>query len=108
MLDLGFPINVPERNHGFLPLHNAAWCGDAGLVELLLQRGHSVAQRDPKYQATALGFAIHSCVEARRHPNGDFPRVVELLLDAGVPVDERQRTTEDATLDAIIQRRRPV
>ena len=79
MLDLGFPIDAPECNHGYLALHNAAWCGDAELVELLLKRGHPVAGRDPNHQSTALGFAIHSCVTARRHPEGDFPKVVRLL-----------------------------
>ncbi len=106
MLDIGFPVDVPERNHGFLPLHNAAWCGDAALVELLLQRGHPVDRRDPGHNATALGYAIYSCVVARRHPNGDFPRVVELLLAAGVPRDENQRTTGHAGIDAVLERRR--
>lgn len=103
MLDVGFPVDVPERNHGFLPLHNAAWCGDAALVELLLQRGHPVDRRDPGHNATALGYAIHSCVVAQRHPNGDFPRVVELLLAAGVPLDENQRTTGHAGIDAVLK-----
>jgi ankyrin repeat protein len=104
MLDLGFPLHVPERNHGFLALHNAAWCGDAALVELLLQRGHPVDQRDPTYHSTALGFALHSCVVARRHPDGDFPRVVEMLLDAGVPLEEKQFPSGDPAVDAVIER----
>jgi hypothetical protein len=83
---------------------NAAWCGDPELVELLLQRGHPVDRRDPRYHATALGFAIHSCVKALRHPEGDFPRVVELLLTAGVPLDEGQYPTGHAGLDQVIQR----
>jgi len=105
MLDLGFPVDVPETNHGYLPLHNAAWCGDAELVKLLLERGHPVDRRDPTYHATALGFAIHSCVVAKRHPDGDFPKVAELLLAAGVPLDEGQCPTGHAELDAAIQRR---
>lgn len=102
MLDLGFPIDTPEFSHGFQALHNAAWCGDAELVELLLQRGHPVDRRDPRYHATALGFAIHSCTEAKRHPDGDFPKVVRLLLEAGTPLDEWQHATGDAGLDAVI------
>ncbi|MBL9169021.1 MAG: hypothetical protein JNN07_14870 [Verrucomicrobiales bacterium] len=104
MLDLGFPVDVPESNHGYLPLHNAAWCGDAALVELLLRHGHPVDRRDPGYQATALGYAIHSCTQARRHPEGDFPAVVKFLLEAGVPLDENQFPTGHPGMDAVIDR----
>ena len=103
MLDLGFPIGVPESNHGFQALHNAAWCGDAELVELLLQRGHPVDRRDPRYQSTALGYAIHSCVTARRHPEGDFPSVVRLLLEAGTPLDASHFPSGDEGIDAVIK-----
>jgi ankyrin repeat protein len=103
MLDLGFPIEVPERNHGYSALHNAAWCGDAVLVELLLRRGHPVALRDPIYHATALGFALHSHRVAQRHPDGDFPQVVKLLLEAGVPLDEGQHPSGDAVIDRVIE-----
>jgi hypothetical protein len=103
MLDLGFPIDVPERNHGFQALHNAAWCGDAGLVSLLLARGHPLGGRDPQHQSTALGFAIHSCTVALRHPEGDFPRVVRLLLEAGVPLDKGQFPTGNDAVDAVIR-----
>lgn len=107
MLDLGFPVDLPESNHGYLPLHNAAWCGDAALVKLLLQHGHPVDRRDPTYQATALGFAIHSCTQAKRHPEGDFPGVARLLLEAGVPVDLRSYPTGHSGLDAVLQNHLP-
>lgn len=103
MLDLGFPVDAPEFNHGYLPLHNAAWCGDPYLVDLLLQHGHRVDGRDPSFHATALGFAIHSCVVAKRHPTGDFARVVKLLLAAGVPQDEGQHPTGHAGIDAVLK-----
>ncbi len=107
MLDLGFPVDVPETNHGFTPLHNAAWCGDADLVDLLLQRGHPVDRRDPTHHATALGFALHSCQVARRHPNGNFARVAESLLTAGVPFEGAETPTGNAALDAVLRRFRP-
>lgn len=107
MLDLGFPVDVPETNHGYLPLHNAAWCGDADLVELLLRNGHPVDRRDPRYRATALGFAIHSCTQAQRHPEGNFPRVVENLLAAGVPVDPGQYPTGHSGIDGVLRKTHP-
>ncbi len=107
MLDRGFPVSALEFNHGHTPLHNAAWAGDQRLVERLLQRGHLVAERDPTYHATALGFAIHSCIEARRHPEGGFPAVVRLLVEAGTPIDEKMYRTGHAGIDAVLQVKLP-
>ncbi|MGE3310530.1 MAG: hypothetical protein AB7O66_11210 [Limisphaerales bacterium] len=107
MLDLGFPVGVPEFNHGFSPLHNAAWCGDAELVDLLLARGHPVDLRDPTHHATALGFALHSCQVARRHPDGNFARVAESLLTAGVPFEGPETSTGNPALDTVLDRFRP-
>lgn len=105
MLDLGFPVDAPESNHGYTPLHNAAWCGNAELVGLLLERGHPVDVSDPRYHATPIGWAIHSCLEAKRHPEGDFPKVVDLLLQRGASFDERNYPTGHQGIDAVLKRR---
>jgi hypothetical protein len=89
MLDLGFPVAHPEHSHGYTPLHNAAWSGHAQLVDLLIERGHPVDIVDPRYHATPLGFAIHDCLVEKRHPEGEFAKVVKSLLDAGSPWDPR-------------------
>ena len=52
MLDLGFPVDIPEMNHGYTPLHNAAWDGNTDLVKLLIERGHPVNVPDPNYDST--------------------------------------------------------
>ena len=103
MLDLGFPVDVPEVNHGFMALHNAAWCGDPELVALLLERGHPVDRVDPNYQSNAIGWAIHSCLEAKRHPNGRFSEVVGLLLAAGTPFDQKHYPVGHAEIDAVLR-----
>jgi ankyrin repeat protein len=89
MLDLGFPVAYPEHSHGFTPLHNAAWSGNAALVDLLIQRGHPLDIVDPRFRATPLGYAIHDCLVEKRHPEGEFAKVVKLLLDAGSPPHPR-------------------
>ena len=104
MLDLGWPTNVPETSHGFSALHNAAWCGDAELVPLLLGRGHPTDLRDPNHGSTAIGFALHSCLVEKRHPNGDFATVVQQLADAGVPLDKVELPTGNEDLDLVLER----
>ena len=104
MLDLGFPIDVPESNHGYTALHNAAWCGDPDLVQLLIERGHPTDVRDPEHGSTPLGWAIHSCVEARRHPQGKFSEVVQLLLDSGTPFDEQHFPVGHEEIDKVLSR----
>jgi ankyrin repeat protein len=104
MLDLGFPVAHTEHSHGYSPLHNAAWCGCANLVDLLISRGHPVDLVDPRYNATALGYAIHDCIVEKRHHEGDFARVVELLLDAGSPWNPSMVPTGDPQLDEVFSR----
>ncbi|HEY3857925.1 MAG TPA: ankyrin repeat domain-containing protein [Verrucomicrobiae bacterium] len=103
MLDLGFPISSPESAHGYTPLHNAAWAGDADLVELLLQRGHPTNIIDPRYKATPLNYALHDCLVEKRHPEGDFVRVVKLLLDAGSPLQGIDFPTGNDAIDELLR-----
>jgi hypothetical protein len=103
MLDLGFPVAHPERSHGYTPLHNAAWAGSGDLVELLIARGHPVDIRDPGYDATPLGYALHDWLVEKRHPEGEFARVVKALLDAGSPVAGVKYPTGDAAADELLR-----
>ena len=103
MLDLGFPIEAREWNHGCTALHNAAWCGDPDLVRLLIERGHSTDVRDPEHDSTPIGWAVHSCMEAKRHPDGRFPEVVQLLLAGGTPFDPQHFPVGHKGIDTVIK-----
>jgi ankyrin repeat protein len=103
MLDLGFPVPHPERSHGYTPLHNAAWAGSGDLVELLIARGHPVDIRDPAYNATPLGWALHDYLVEKRHPEGEFARVVKALLEAGSPLNGVKYPTGDGAVDEILR-----
>lgn len=107
MLDLGFPVAHTESSHGYSPLHNAAWAGRADLVELLLSRGHPVNLVDPSHNSTPLGYAIYDCVVEKRHPEGDFARVAELLLEAGSTLQSSKYPTGDPQLDQVLRRYLP-
>lgn len=103
MLDLGFPVTHPERSHGYTPLHNAAWAGSGDLVELLIACGHPVDTRDATYDATPLGYSLHDCLVAKRHPAGEFARVVKALSEAGSPLDGVSYPTGRADIDAVLR-----
>jgi hypothetical protein len=103
MLDLGFPVAHPERSHGYTPLHNAAWAGSGDLVELLIARGHPVDIRDPGYDATPLGYALHDWLVEKRHPEGEFARVVRALLEAGSPLTNITYPTGDRAADEVLR-----
>lgn len=103
MLDVGFPLAHPETSHGYSPLHNAAWAGSADLVDLLIARGHPVDLVDPAYKATPLGFALYDCLVEKRHPEGEFGRVVQSLIEAGSPLDGITYPTGNTQIDAALQ-----
>lgn len=102
MLDVGLPVLHPERSHGYTALHNAAWAGSGDLVELLISRGHPVDIRDPRYDATPLGYALYDCLVEKRHPEGEFVRVIKALLEAGSPLEGVKYPTGDAAVDEVI------
>ena len=103
MLDIGFPLDHPERSHGYTPLHNAAWAGSAELVDLLIARGHPINLVDPNFNATPLNFALHDCFVEKRHPEGEFARVIKSLLDAGATWDPSIYPTGNEQIDAILR-----
>ncbi len=105
MLDLGFPIDTPERSHGYSPLHNAAWGGYADLVDLLIKRGHRVDEKDPAFQSTPLGWALHCCLYEGRHPEGEYGRVAASLIDAGCLWDATVFPTGDRGVDSVLEPR---
>jgi ankyrin repeat protein len=102
MLDLGFPVAHPEHSHGYTPLHNAAWAGSGDLVELLITRGHPVDIHDPGHDATPLAWALYDCLVEKRHPEGEFARVLKALLEAGSPLKGVEYPTGDATVDEVL------
>ena len=40
------------------------------------------------HDATPLRYALHACLVAKRHPEGEFARVRKALLEAGSPLKD--------------------
>jgi ankyrin repeat protein len=84
MLELGFDPGA-RRPDGGTALHCAAWEGSPACVAALLGHpgGHAlVADRDPTWRATPLGWCCHGSVHAAG-PGRDHAEVARLLLAAG-------------------------
>jgi ankyrin repeat protein len=84
MLELGFSPNA--RRFGELPLHAAAYHGNAAAARVLLEAGAQVDARDERFESTALAFATVGSGERARKP-GDWTGTVRLLIEAGASRD---------------------
>jgi ankyrin repeat protein len=80
MLELGFSPNA--RSFGELPLHAAAYHGNAAAVRVLLGAGAEVDARDERFESTALTFATVGSGERAGKP-GDWTETVRWLIEAG-------------------------
>ena len=78
LLTLGADPNQPNGDGGRVALHEAAWCDQREVVELLLAAGASCDIRDEYHHATPIGFADHAGHFATR----------DLLLDHSQDVFE--------------------
>jgi ankyrin repeat protein len=85
MLDLGFSTD-DRSSSGDLPLHSAAYAGNAAVVRLLLEGGADVDARDDRFEATALAAATVGSGEQAGRP-GEWVETVRLLVEAGASRD---------------------
>ena len=82
MLSAGWPVDTPGQ-HGATALHWAAWNGDAELTRALLRHAPPLEVTDRDHSGTPLGWAIYGSVHGWRCRTGDYPAVVEVLLNSG-------------------------
>ena len=82
MLSAGWPIET-RGQHGATALHWAAWNGDLALTRELLHHAPPLEVTDGDHGGTPLGWAIHGSMHGWRLRTGDYPAVVEVLLNSG-------------------------
>ncbi|HEY1241828.1 MAG TPA: hypothetical protein VGF16_14795 [Bryobacteraceae bacterium] len=68
-----------------------------------MRRGHPEDIRDPGHDATPLDYALYDCLVEKRHPEGEFPRVIKSLLEARSPVNTIKYPTGNAELDEVLR-----
>lgn len=109
MLDAGAEVN---RDDGFPPLHSACYAGQLEPARLLLDHGADLTSTND-YGGDALGVAIYGsldCCHAEGGPamlleeeitHGDYPALVELLIERGAALPERIDGGSDAVQDVL-------
>lgn len=94
MLELGFPLDGTSQ-HGATALHWAAYHGNAAMVKLLLPHRPPLEVKDADFSGTPFGWAIHGSHSSWNRQSGDYPAVVELLIEAGAKVRSDPRASAD-------------
>ena len=84
MAELGFDPNRRGESDS-PPIHSAAWWGHADIVAMYVGLGVDLEIRN-MFGGTALGTAIHGSMNCPGRDDGDYPRCVGLLLEAGAQI----------------------
>ncbi len=95
MTRLGWPM-TQEGEWGGTPLHWAAWFGRTEMVRLLIAAGASVNTRDSRYGSSPLAWCCHGSQFSGNANDTDYPRIAELLLDAGATRPETYNNWNEA------------
>jgi ankyrin repeat protein len=82
MLEAGWPVDVTGELD-LTPLQWASWHGNAEMVREILRHAPQVEQKDPRYNLSALGSALHGSENSWHRDTGDYAATVEALIEAG-------------------------
>ncbi len=88
MMRAGLPV-ASRSQHGATSLHWACWHGNAELARLLIEAGADIHDHKNDYDGLPLGWAIHGSLGGWGG-SGDFAATVQLLLEAGATLPDRQ------------------
>jgi len=93
MLEAGLPVTA-RGQHNATPLHWAAWHGNLAMVQTVLRFDPPLEDVNNDFHATPLGWATHGSENGWHCRTGDYPGVVDALLEAGAKPLEDPRGTE--------------
>jgi ankyrin repeat protein len=93
MLEAGFPV-LARGQHLGTPLHWAAWHGNLNLVRALLSSNPPLEDAENDFHATPMGWATHGSEHGWHRKSGNYPAVVEALLEAEAKLPQKISGTE--------------
>jgi len=82
MLESGLPVGVGGQHRG-TALHWAAFHGNADMIREILKFRPDLEATNNDFNATPIGWALHGSEHGWYASSGDYPKAVELLLQAG-------------------------
>jgi ankyrin repeat protein len=102
MLRRGFPVTALSQ-HGAMPLHWAAFHGNADMVEDVLKYNPPIDAQDHQFHGTAMGWLIHGVLEPWGFSTGRHDECARLLLDAGALMDEASLPIGHDAVDRVLR-----
>jgi hypothetical protein len=102
MLRCGFPVTGLSQ-HGAMPLHWAAFHGNADMMEEVLQYDPPIDAQDHQFHGTAMGWLIHGALNPWGVSTGRYGECAHLLLGAGARVDEASLPTGHDAVDRVLR-----
>jgi ankyrin repeat protein len=102
MLRRGFPVTA-QSQHGAMPLHWAAFHGNADIVADVLRYNPPIDAQDRQFHGTAMGWLIHGVLDPRGASTGRHGECARLLLDAGALVDEASLPIGHDAVDRVLR-----
>ena len=104
MLECGWPPDA-RGQHEATALHWAAFHGHVELVRILLDHGAPLNIVEKDFNGTPVSWGIYGSVHGWRCGTGNYPAVVEALLDAGAKVPPmRDGVTASAAVREVLAR----
>jgi ankyrin repeat protein len=102
MLRRGFPVTALSQ-HGAMPLHWAAFHGNADMVDEVLRYNPPIDALDRQFHGTAVGWLIHGALNPWGLSTGRHSECARLLLLAGAQVDEASLPTGHDAIDRVLR-----
>jgi ankyrin repeat protein len=102
MLRRGFPVTALSQ-HGAMPLHWAAFHGNADMMQEVLRYNPPIDAEDRQFHGTAMGWLIHGALDSWGFSTGQHGKCARLLLGAGARVEEASLPTGHDDVDRVLR-----
>jgi ankyrin repeat protein len=101
MLRCGFPVTALSQ-HGAMPLHWAAFHGNADMMAEVLRYDPPIDAQDRQFQGTAMSWLIHGALNPWGFSTRRHGECAHLLLGAGARVEEASLPTGHDDVDRVL------